>query len=268
MNEIVWASPLRYFTRCTFPYGDDAIQSLVPDSTERLLDFGCGKGEFLSRVKGVTERYGCDLDPHMIEIAKHVMPNGVFFTVGLDGKIPFPDGWFDVVTLLSVLEHVPDERAVLAEVQRVLRPGGCLIVLVPHTGLFSFADIGNLKFRFPRIHKLVHLRLLRTSTTDYGMRFERQSSNLLVGCHSNQWHAHYSKAEIESLLAPWFQVENLFGFCLFRSILEVLDASAGLLCKDPSRLVRRVIRKLIRWDYSVQPGRFSEYLIAVGKKKF
>ena len=267
-NGSVRASTFRYFARCTFPYSSAAIQSLVPDSTGRLLDIGCGKGEFLSQVKGVRERYGCDLDPNMIDMAKNMVANGVFFTVGVDAQIPFPDGWFDVVTLLSVLEHVPDERAILGEVQRVLRPGGRLIVLVPHKGLFSFADIGNLKFRFPRLHKKVHLRLLGTSRVEYGMKFEKQAGNLLVGCHSNQWHVHYSKAEVETLLAPWFQIEYMFGFCLFRPILEVLDAGVGVLLKHPSNLVRRMIRKLIQWDYSLQPGRFSEHLIAVGEKKF
>ncbi len=48
------------------------------------------------------------------------------------GRIPLPDGCADVVTSFTVLEHVPDERAALAEMRRVLRPGGRLIISVPN----------------------------------------------------------------------------------------------------------------------------------------
>ena len=48
------------------------------------------------------------------------------------GPIPLPDGVADVVTSFTVLEHVPDERAALAEMRRILRPRGKLIISVPN----------------------------------------------------------------------------------------------------------------------------------------
>lgn len=51
--------------------------------------------------------------------------------------MPFPDGFFDGVTLLAVLEHVFDPYAVIREVHRVLRPGGELVVDVPNVASFT-----------------------------------------------------------------------------------------------------------------------------------
>jgi ubiquinone/menaquinone biosynthesis C-methylase UbiE len=47
------------------------------------------------------------------------------------GNLPFPDETFDLVTMLDVLEHIADEKTALAEVSRVLRPGGFLTIAVP-----------------------------------------------------------------------------------------------------------------------------------------
>jgi SAM-dependent methyltransferase len=63
-------------------------------------------------------------------------------------QLPFADGTFDVVTCLDVIEHTPDDRASLAELRRVARPGGLLLVTVPaYQGLWSWHDEVNLHFR-------------------------------------------------------------------------------------------------------------------------
>jgi ubiquinone/menaquinone biosynthesis C-methylase UbiE len=46
------------------------------------------------------------------------------------GFLPFRDGLFDVVSLFSVIEHVPDQRHALEDMMRVLKPGGYLVVQV------------------------------------------------------------------------------------------------------------------------------------------
>ncbi|MEU8609076.1 class I SAM-dependent methyltransferase [Actinoplanes sp. NPDC048791] len=110
---------------------------------DRALDLGCGAGrhafEMYRRGAKVT---AVDLNPADIAQVKDMFAamdaageTGAAGTaIALRGdarRLPFPDGSFDVVVLSEVLEHIPDDRAVIAEAQRVLAPGGMLAVTVP-----------------------------------------------------------------------------------------------------------------------------------------
>jgi len=104
----------------------DALGRAVPYAHGRLLDVGCGDKPWESVFAGVVEEHvGLDV----------AGARGSRADVVYDGsEIPFGDGAFDTVLSNQVLEHVPDPRALWAEMVRVLRPGGRLIVTVP----FSF----------------------------------------------------------------------------------------------------------------------------------
>jgi ubiquinone/menaquinone biosynthesis C-methylase UbiE len=91
----------------------------------RLLDLGCGDGRALDgvRANGKSVRYtGIDIEDSP-EVRSRRRSDGDFMT--FDGiNIPFPDQSFDCVYACSVLEHVRHPEKLLAEVGRVLRPGG------------------------------------------------------------------------------------------------------------------------------------------------
>ncbi|MFQ5495622.1 MAG: class I SAM-dependent methyltransferase, partial [Phycisphaerae bacterium] len=90
----------------------------------------------------------------------------------MDGRTPYPDGHFDSIAITEVIEHVPDEAATLAELDRILKRGGVLVLTTPHRGWLTFLDPGNLKFMFPRLHRFVHLRLIRNRAY-FDQRFTR-----------------------------------------------------------------------------------------------
>ncbi|AWZ06492.1 MULTISPECIES: bifunctional 2-polyprenyl-6-hydroxyphenol methylase/3-demethylubiquinol 3-O-methyltransferase UbiG [unclassified Streptomyces] len=93
----------------------------------RLLDVGCGGGLFGPHVAGKGYRLvGVDLSAKSLEEA---LRHGFDEVVRTDiSELPFPDESFDVVTAGQCLEHVPDPYGVVAELCRVLRPGGTLVV--------------------------------------------------------------------------------------------------------------------------------------------
>ena len=99
----------------------------------RVLDVGCGPGTIsvgLARAIDPGCLHGVDMEESQIELARRVAEAGghsnAIFHVGDVTDLPFEDGFFDIAHCHSILQHVPDTKAVLAEVKRVLKPGGIL----------------------------------------------------------------------------------------------------------------------------------------------
>lgn len=97
-----------------------------------LLDIGCSMGYTLRAARDLgLDATGTDISRHAVETCRGL---GFRALPGRLDTLPFADGAFGIVTMKHVLEHTPDPRRALAEVRRVLRPGGGLFVAVPHAG--------------------------------------------------------------------------------------------------------------------------------------
>ena len=106
----------------------DLIRSLPPLNRPRCLDIACGTGdlcELLSLKYPDAEIVGLDLAEAMLNIAR-VRTSGlrVTFREGDMCRMDFPDGSFDIVTGGYALRNAPDLKQALAEIRRVLKPGG------------------------------------------------------------------------------------------------------------------------------------------------
>ncbi len=99
--------------------------------TGRVLDVGCATGNLLNALRGHGwEVYGVELNARAAAYARERLGLPVF-TGDLMG-VHFPDGWFDMVILWDVLEHLHDPKGVLQEAARVTRPGGRLVLSLPN----------------------------------------------------------------------------------------------------------------------------------------
>ena len=99
----------------------------------RVLDFGCGPGNIsvgLAKAAAPGELHGVDMEESQIELARAVAAaygrDNTIFHAGDVTNMPFEDDFFDVAHRHNVLMHIPDTGAVLAEVKRVLKPGGII----------------------------------------------------------------------------------------------------------------------------------------------
>lgn len=170
----------------------------------RFLDFGCGPGGLLERVHERCQSCtGVDVDPAVLAAAAEAVPSAQLRAVAADEPLPFDDNTFDTIAILEVIEHVRDERFVLDELCRVLKPGGRLLLTTPHRGLLTFLDPGNFKVIAPAIHRLIHRRVLRQQEY-YENRFgeRRKAEHGLVGDISADrvpWHRHYRYSQIRTL---------------------------------------------------------------------
>ncbi len=106
----------------------------VPKS-QRILDIGTRFGSLPNHMMrdGWEECVGIDIDAEALDQGRDTYPRLRDRLMHYDGtRLPFKDGDFDVVTMFDVLEHIPDVPAFLAEIRRVLRPGGLFVFQTPN----------------------------------------------------------------------------------------------------------------------------------------
>jgi len=97
----------------------------------KMLEIGHGPGYGLDLLASKVDIIGLDIVPSIVEFARKEYPNRRFELY--DGaRIPFDDEHFDAACMFQVIEHVPDDVAMLKEVLRVLRDGGTLILTTPN----------------------------------------------------------------------------------------------------------------------------------------
>lgn len=136
---------------------DNYVARLDLSSSGRVLEVGCGTGAVLrsiARRGGFTGRaLGVDQCGHFIAAAngfardEHVHDR-VAFRVGDAHRLAFPDATFDVVIAHTLISHVTAPLAVLGEMARVVRPGGCVVVFDGDYASLTYAypdhDFGRL----------------------------------------------------------------------------------------------------------------------------
>jgi SAM-dependent methyltransferase len=98
----------------------------------RILEDGCGVGVYLSRLApAARQAVGLEIE---FERGLEASRKAGQVVCGVGEKLPFAGGYFDLVLSHEVIEHVQDDREALAEMVRVLRPGGRLVLFCPNRG--------------------------------------------------------------------------------------------------------------------------------------
>jgi dTDP-4-dehydrorhamnose reductase len=112
-------------------------RSIVRDNLARygspggkLLEFGCGSGIFVAELADAGfESFGLDISVDAVQFGTL---QGVKNLAVIEGhKIDFADNTFDVALSLDVIEHLEHEEWALKEIERVIKPGGLLVIMVP-----------------------------------------------------------------------------------------------------------------------------------------
>ncbi len=118
-----------------------AMKTYFPDC-QRFLEIGCGTGFVLSGIRSACpsiELSGSEIFSAGLAFAATRVPSAQFYQMDAR-KIPFSEH-FDAIGAFDVLEHIDDDRSVIAEVSKALRPGGGFLITVPqHPSLWSQQD--------------------------------------------------------------------------------------------------------------------------------
>ena len=168
------------------------ITELLEDPAgRRNLDIGADNGVISYLLRGRGGRWAsADLDERAVASIRELVQDEVH---QLDGaRTPFPDASFDQVVVVDYLEHIPDDEAFARELARILRPGGSVILNVPHIKPRSL------------VNRLRH----RIGLTD-------------------EWHGHlrpgYREEDLRRLLGPGFDVERVVTYSgAFSELVDTL----------------------------------------------
>nr|HID14397.1 class I SAM-dependent methyltransferase [Anaerolineae bacterium] len=231
------------------------------------LDLGCGDGHFASvAFDGPLE---AGLDPWwgpLIEARDRSAYRVLAQAVG--ARMPYPDGYFATVVSNSVLEHIPQVQPVLAEVARVLQPGGRFYFCVPGPNFLPFLSIGRALDRLCQLANLPTCRL-----ADLYRRFFNRISRHYHCDGAEVWERRLEAAGLR--LARWWPYFS-------RRALTALEwghylGLPSLVCKKltgrwvlwPSRvnlwLTERLVRPLYQEIRSL--GSAGAYLFFVARKE-
>ena len=137
----------------------------------RLLDIGCGVGDFLLHIKKQSwEISGIEPSDDAKAIAFERLG---FFPLSPSESSSLPDHFFDVITMWHVLEHVDDLKSQLSELKRLLKPGGRLIIALPNYKSFDSQHYKDkwAAWDVPRHLNHFNPEVIRSIVSSFGMDF-------------------------------------------------------------------------------------------------
>jgi SAM-dependent methyltransferase len=110
---------------------DGIIERIVrPPKDARILELGAGTGHNLAMLSRFGSVEASELDPIARDLASQRLGRPVV-EAALPDLSMFPDDSYDLIALLDVLEHVPDDKGSLASIFKLLKPGAALLLTVP-----------------------------------------------------------------------------------------------------------------------------------------
>lgn len=175
-----------------------------------VLDLGCGNGHHLFALAGKFRRgVGIDLSPEMIAVARESLRTSPWQT-SLSFRVEDAESLsgiasasFDKVLCIGSLEHMPNKSAVLASVQRVLKPQGCFLCLTPNGACLWYRHLAP----------LLRLETKHLSTDKFlgPEAMERLLSDAGFARIETDYWSFIPKGDVPPALGAWLQVLDHAG---------------------------------------------------------
>jgi SAM-dependent methyltransferase len=230
----------------------------VPEDTTDLLDVGCNVGDllkFCGETWPALRLAGVEINSDALERARQSLPGADLRLAGADA-LPFPDESFDCVTCIEVLEHVPAarRRRAVAEMWRVLRRGGRLVLRVPHAGAFAWLDPDNFRFRFPGLYRC----LVGRGRKDIG--YADKADGVV-------WHHHFTRAELLDLAGDGWAVAAIRRGALLLTPLAMIAAWPLFRMRRIRNPLFRALMWLSEFDMGLDFGRASYDILLILQRR-
>lgn len=237
----------------------------IPEEGPNLIDLGCKTGNITAQYRNKSKAViGLDQDYRAVWVAKRNC-SGVKFLVGKIEELPLKAGSFHALVISQVLGYIEDPRRALGEISRVLRPGGILILSVPHGGRWGqVLNPGNIRSMWEN-------KRLRPSRPLHGTS--------------------YSLTSLKELLEGEFTIERAYrgGTILYPYLAKMLGVLVRLARRGygygeerlKNRAVRgmylrvlcrlylaasRMVKGLMKIDFSLPLGKYSQNILVQARR--
>lgn len=237
----------------------ETIEQLPNFRNLTVIDLSCGEGHLLEALS----EDGCAAEgthyqdgDYIIENPQPILETATIHKgVALNRPLPFAENSYDVVVMTEVIEHLPDHFMIIAEIARILKPGGQVIITSPNIHRLQ----SRLKFLLTGTHKIIRRRIGWDTTIDQLYEYhinpvDFPTLHALLKIHG---------ITVETVRSSTIKFRYFFLLLLipFIWIASLIEAKS----KNDTKLFARGEADLFRRMCSV-PLLMSEQLIIVGKR--
>lgn len=146
-------------------------QKLAHFTGKAVAELGCGTGRNLAALERASARtlWGCDLSAGMLEKARSAAPSATLVQTDITKRLPLETGGFDAALVSLAFEHVAELETPTAELARIVRPGGFVLILEIH----PFMTLSGIGAHFPDGDVDIHMPSHPHSHADWLGAFRR-----------------------------------------------------------------------------------------------
>ena len=189
-------------------------EKFLNEPYKKILDVACGTGRFFRVYKG--EIYGIDVSADMLKEAAKKKKAKILKQADAS-KIPFKNNFFDIAITSQFIKHTPEYKQVIAEMARVVRPGGAIIIDFPnHYSITNFFTKLRVFFGKLRHYNFFSLKDIRGIAKENALEIEQIEPTVVVSPLFFPKSMLHSVMALNKSLTKWFPKLTYVYYVKFR----------------------------------------------------
>lgn len=212
-----------------YPFEYLIRRALIVKTGQRLLDVGCGSGNYLKVASKLgVECYGLDI--YSGKKSFFISDSIKFYNKRVEDS-NFPENYFDIITMNHVFEHLADPQQILLLLKKIVKSGGQIIIQVPNNKSFNARIFGRfyLGIDSPRHYFVYNKKSIEVLCHKVGLKVDRIAYRTPFTANTAIFSFIYFLEGVLNSAHPSKVIRGIFGNIIFRILLFPLAIIVGIL---------------------------------------